>query len=194
MNPRAWALAGVFSVGCASAQVGVDRYSEARGGGDASTVSEASVASSETAWLTAHLADDPDPAHPGESDAVRRLAQQGGVGVRAAAEVFRVGDARRAPFARRVLERVARRQCRRDTAATARQLRALVYGEGVVLDGGAPWPADDARWPVDAVERVRAWGDRGAPCETASVDGGAGETLDAASPDDVTTAARETAR
>lgn len=167
-----WAV--VWALGCASSQRGTERYSEARGDGDAAVVTPAAMASSETAWLTAHLADDPDATHPGESDAVRRLAQGGGAGVRAVAEVFRVGDARRSPFARRVLERVASRQCHRDRAAVARQMRALVYGEPTRdPDAGSAWPADDARWSVDAVDRVRSWGERGAPCEYPSPDAGA---------------------
>lgn len=118
---------------------------------------------SELRWLAAHLADDADPSHSGESPAVRRLVSYGAAGVRVAAEVFRVGDERRAPFARTVVERVMRTHCHRDAAGIARTRRWLF---AAAADASvAAWP-EGSRWPLDRVERLRDWADRGSRCES----------------------------
>jgi hypothetical protein len=128
---------------------------------------DAGVASAEVAWLVAHLAEEPDRANPRESDAVRRLARAGPAGVHAVAEVLRAGDALRAPFARRVLERVALERCRRDLSRAAARLARLQRPDaGVASDAGFVWwSADDARWASEAVERIHAWASAGLPCE-----------------------------
>lgn len=130
----------------------------------------------ERAWLVAHLADEPDPARVGESDAVRRLAAEGGDGVTTVAEVFRVGDEERLPFARRVVERVALSRCRRDRARAGRVLAVLQRGAGsseARSVSNLVWFEGPARWPAEAVERMRAWGRAGAPCDVGlDADGG----------------------
>jgi len=116
----------------------------------------------ELRWLAAHLADDADPSHPGESPAVRRLVSYGAAGARVVAEVFRVGDERRAPYARSVIERVMRAHCRRDAAGVARTRRWLF---AAAADASvATWP-EGSRWPLERVERLRSWAERDAPCE-----------------------------
>jgi len=128
----------------------------------------ARVADAETAWLVAHLADTPDVAHLGESDAVRRLAQRGAPGALAVAEVFRVGDERRLPFARRVVERVAARRCLHDRARTARVVAWLCHGgapPALDADAGVQWSGGDGRWSNAAVDRLRAWASDGASCD-----------------------------
>ncbi len=136
----------------------------------------------ERAWLVAHLADDPDTSRAGESDAVRRLAAEGGDGVAVVAEVFRVGDEERLPFARRVVERVALARCRRDRARAGRVVAALQRGPSsseARSVSNVVWFDGPARWPLEAVERVRAWGRAGAPCEGGyDGDGGAVEAED----------------
>jgi hypothetical protein len=141
----------------------------ADGGAPASIAlrSDAGIASAELAWLVAHLADEPDRSHQGDSDAVRRLVRAGPPGVHAVAEVLRAGDARRAPFARRVLERVALERCRRDLPRAATRLAELQRpdaGARAPDAGFVWWGADDARWPSEAVDRVHAWAAAGLPC------------------------------
>ena len=135
---------------------------------------EARVASGEIAWLVAHLADNAERAHPGDSDAARRLAQMGPEGVRAVAEVFRVGDTARIPFARRVIERVVARRCQHDRARSAWVIRRLETGTtgAVDADAGVSWARGEARWPGEAVERVRRWADEGVPCDAPGADAG----------------------
>ena len=116
----------------------------------------------ELRWLSAHLADDADPSHAGDSPAVRRLVSYGAAGARVVAEVFRAGDDRRAPYARSVIERVMRAHCRRDDARVARTRRWLF---AAAADASvANWP-EGSRWPLERVERLRSWADRDAPCE-----------------------------
>ncbi len=137
---------------------------------------EARVADAETAWLLAHLADEPDPTHVGESDAVRRLASRGAPGALAVAEVFRVGDERRLPYARRVVERVAGRRCLHDRARTARVVAWLCAGgvpPALDADAGVAWTGGEGRWPNDSVDRLRAWAMAGAPCDPDVPDAGA---------------------
>lgn len=161
-------LVAALALGCASRNASAPAYVP-EPPGDASvaaTDDAAGIAAGETAWLVAHLADDPDPANPRESEAVRRLAAMGEAGLRAAVEVFRVGDARRAPFARRVFERVVERRCRHALGRTTRTLRAM-QGAGTDPDAGeAPRWLDrsEGRWSNEAVERTRAWIDAGARC------------------------------
>ncbi len=146
---------------------------------------EARVASAETAWLTAHLADGPDRANPRDSDAVRRLSQMGPEGVLAVAEVFRVRDTRRMPFARRVIERVAIRRCLRDHDRAAWVIASLERAErpATLGDAGIVWQISDDAWRGEAVERLRAWARQGAPCDAPSLGDGGGApdaaTLDA---------------
>lgn len=161
----------VFVVGCAArapttAVGGIDPHGAEGAPADAAVPVDAALAARETAWLVAHLADDPDPANPRESDAVRRLSALGENGLRAAVEVFRVGDERRVPFARRVFERVIERRCRHAPTRVLRTLRAM-QGEGTSDDGGESprWlERSRGRWSNEAVERARAWIDAGARC------------------------------
>lgn len=127
---------------------------------------DSGLARGEIAWLVAHLADDPDPASPRETDAVRRLAQMGPEGLRAAVEVFRVGDARRIPFARRVFERFLRAPCGRDEERITRSLRAL-QGLDARPDGGlgARWSERSDAWSHEAMTRATGWIDAGARCQ-----------------------------
>lgn len=170
------ACAGATNLGARDTAARVDDGDAGDGFHDASV--EARVASAETAWLVAHLADEPERANPRDSDAVRRLVALGGRGVVAVAEVFRVGDARRMPFARRVVERVATRRCLRDVERAAWVIARVerAEGPGALGDAGIVWQARDDRWPTEAVERLRAWGRDGAPCDApaaVAVDAGA---------------------
>ena len=145
--------------------------------GTVAVASDAGIESAETAWLVTHLADDPDPARGGESDAARRLARRGAEGVRAVVEVFRVGDPRRTPFARRVIETVALQRCHHDRLRAARLVAGLQSGPdagAVAADAGFLWSGgDDTRWPAEALGRVFRWVDAAMPCETsAGMDGG----------------------
>lgn len=176
----------VLGGGCASAQPrAVDRGVEATpstamDGGTAPGADGASEvdagasegaprrrSSPEVAWLVAHMADEPDPARHGDSDAVRRLAGYGPEGVRAAVEVFRVGDARRVPFARRVLEHAALRSCRGDRGRAGARVNWMVSGTlGVAAaDAGIAWGDLLVRWPEARIVRVQSWADAGLPCE-----------------------------
>jgi hypothetical protein len=74
---------------------------------------DAGVASGEAAWLVAHIDDGPDGLHPMDTASVRALSARGPDGIRGVVPVLRSGDPSRAPFARRVLERVAIRACGR---------------------------------------------------------------------------------
>lgn len=124
----------------------------------------AGIRDGELRWLAAHLADDADPTHAGESPAVRRLVSYGAAGARVVAEVFRAGDERRAPYARAVIERVMRAHCRRDDGRVARTRRWLF---AAAADASvAAWP-EGSRWPLERVERLRSWAERDAPCEPA---------------------------
>ena len=183
---RALLVAGALVAACASAaNLGsrdtVAHPVEGDGGaaeGYADASVEARVAGAETAWLVAHLADEPERANPRDSDAVRRLVALGGPGVAAVAEVFRVGDARRAPFARRVVERVATRRCLRDAERAAWVIARVERAAAPVSlgDAGIVWQGRDDRWPPEAVERLRQWGRDGVPCDAPvalTPDGGA---------------------
>jgi hypothetical protein len=128
---------------------------------------ETRVNDGETAWLVAHLGDEPDRANPRDSDAVRRLAQRGADGVMAVAEVFRVGDTHRMPFAKRVIERVLARRCRGEPWRVGWMISRIERGttESVYdTDAGVVW-REDTRWGNEAVERLRAWARNGAVCE-----------------------------
>jgi hypothetical protein len=128
---------------------------------------ETMVNEGETAWLVAHLGDDPDRANPRDSDAVRRLAQRGPEGVMAVAEVFRVGDTRRMPFAKRVIERVLARRCRGEPWRVGWMISRIERGStgaSYDADAGVVW-GEDARWGSEAVERLRGWARNGAVCE-----------------------------
>lgn len=148
------------------------------GGGDSSVDAamfvdaplDARLARAETAWLASHLGDPADRANPRENDAVRRLSQLGGEGVIAVAEVFRVRDTRRLPFARRVIERVALRRCLYDHDRSAWVIARLERGAAPVAlgDAGIAWQIADDAWTGEAVERLRAWGRDGAPCDAPS--------------------------
>lgn len=180
---RGWSLgATLAAVACSAATRLSELPSEspgARGDGgelgfrDATV--ESRVADAETAWLLAHLADAPDPAHQGESDAVRRLAARGASGALAVSEVFRVGDERRMPYARRVIERVAARRCLHDRARTARVVAWLEAGgdpRPLDPDAGVTWRRGDLRWSNAAVDRLRTWAREGAACDLSPVDAG----------------------
>ena len=192
MRPAHAVVCLVLAAGCASARPQVadpaagSTSSTEMDGGAASWTDDASVAgdgasvgarlrrsSPEVAWLVAHMADEPDPARHGDSDAVRRLAAYGPEGVRAAVEVFRVGDARRVPFARRVLERAALRSCRSDQGRAGARVRWMVTGslEAPIADAGIAWSDLLVRWPEARIQRVQAWADAGLPCAAAD-DGG----------------------
>jgi hypothetical protein len=90
--------------------------------------------------------------------------------------VFRVGDERRLPYARRVVERVAGRRCLHDRARTARVVAWLCVGgvpPALDPDAGVAWTGGDGRWPNDSVDRLRAWATAGAPCDPDVPDAGA---------------------
>lgn len=159
------ACAGATNLASRDTAVRPDEGDGGDGFHDASV--EARVASAETAWLVAHVADEPERANPRDSDAVRRLVALGAPGVVAVAEVFRVGDARRLPFARRVVERVATRRCLRDAARAAWVIARVEHGTApeALGDAGIVWQGRDDRWSQEAVERLRAWGRDGAPCD-----------------------------
>ncbi len=130
--------------------------------------------SPEVAWLVAHLADDPNPARLGDSDAVRRLVARRSEGVDAAVEVFRVGDARRVPFARRVIEGVALRSCRGDHGRAASRVRWIVTGslDPSPPDAGIAWSDLLLRWPAERIARVHGWAAGGVPCGADAADAG----------------------
>ncbi|MEZ4390721.1 MAG: hypothetical protein R3A48_06455 [Polyangiales bacterium] len=164
--PRAFALALTLAA-CASAPASRLRTERvpAEPRADAG-VEDSGLAAREVAWLVAHLADDPDPASPRETEAVRRLSARGAEGLRAAVEVFRVGDARRLPFARRVFERHLRRVCGRDEERITRALRVF-QGLDASPDGGlgARWIERSGGWSHAAMRVALAWIDGGAGCE-----------------------------
>jgi len=153
--------------GCASSAADGPRTAWAPGPqdrGDAA-VDDAGITAREIAWLVAHLGDDADTSNTRENESVRRLSAMGDEALRATAEVFRVGDARRMPFARRVFERALARRCRRDEARVTRTLRAL-QGLDASPDAGEVerWVRRGDRWSTEGMARVRAWIDAGATC------------------------------
>jgi len=176
-------------LGCASARpvpssTGPEAEATTDAEGDAGSAMDAAVedtgrlvrSSPEVAWLVAHLADDPNPARLGDSDAMRRLVARGAEGVSAAVEVFRVGDATRVPYARRVLEGVALRHCRGDHGRAAARVRWIISGALTPSgpDAGIAWSDLLVRWPAERIARVQQWAAAGAPCgDDASPDGGA---------------------
>lgn len=165
-SPRAFALCLTLAA-CASAPASGLRseHAEPPARADAG-VEDSGLAAREIAWLVAHLADDPDPASPRETEAVRRLSARGVEGLRAAAEVFRVGDARRLPFARRVFERHLRRVCGRDEERITRALRSF-QGVEPSPDGGlgARWIERSGGWSHASMQVALAWIDGGADCD-----------------------------
>ncbi|MFO0629869.1 MAG: hypothetical protein U0325_30145 [Polyangiales bacterium] len=161
---RALILAGALAVACAATiRSTPDEAPPNAPTGDGGVAEDSGLAARELAWLVAHLADDPDPANPRETEAVRRLAARGAPALRGVVEVFRVGDARRAPFARRTFERYLRRVCDHNDA---RVTRTLAEAQGRAWDGGATtrWPEGDAPWSQSAMERMYGWIDGGARC------------------------------
>lgn len=162
---RGVALPLALLLGCASGPADGQRPSYAPAPVADAGVEDAGLALRELAWLVAHLADDPDPSNARESEAVRRLAGMGPEALRATAEVFRVGDARRIPFARRVFERAVARRCRQDPARVTRTLRAM-QGAATEPDAGeAPrWVDREGQWTTEQMARLRAWIDAGARC------------------------------
>lgn len=162
---RAAAIA-LALLGCASGPADGQRpaYAPTADPGDAA-VEDAGLSAREIAWLVAHLGDDPDVTHARENESVRRLSSMGAEALRATAEVFRVGDARRIPFARRVFERVVSRRCRQDPARITRTLRAL-QGVATAPDAGEVprWIDRSGGWSTEAMEGARAWIDGGMRC------------------------------
>lgn len=140
----------------------------------AAEVGRPARSSPEVAWLVAHLADDPNPARLGDSDAVRRLVAHGSEGVSAAVEVFRVGDTRRVPFARRVIEGVALRSCRGDHGRAAARVRWIITGtlDPSPPDAGIAWSDLLLRWPAERISRVQGWAAGGVPCGADAADAG----------------------
>jgi hypothetical protein len=134
---------------------------------------DAGPRSAELAWLVTRIDENADTAGPAGAPNVRALASYGSDGVRALVAVFRAGDARRGPHARRAIELVAQRACRgtADRLAPRRIVAWLETGSTSLArqdagDGAWPWArAAEARWPVEAVDRMRAWADQGIPCE-----------------------------
>ncbi len=177
---RAFLAAGVLAaVACSAASAPVvtsSPHEDARDGSvafhDASVGDR--VARGELAWTVAHLADDPHTANPRETDAVLRLVRLGPEGVLAAAEVLRVGDARRRPFAERVVERVALRRCSLDASRAAAVIASIERGSPVspVADAGVRWTLPEGPWPAARIEGLRAWALAGAPCDTPATDAG----------------------
>lgn len=180
---RPLALVALAALACSAASRVVESPPTVPAGADAGegvvfrdASVEARVADAETAWLVAHLAEGADPTHRGESDSVRRLAARGPAGVLAVAEVFRVGDGERLPYARRVVERVAGRRCLHDRARTARVVSWLCSGgapPALDPDAGVAWSGGDGRWPNASVDRLRGWAQAGAPCDLTTADAGA---------------------
>ena len=161
---RALLLAGVLAAACAATlRPGPEVSNAAVTTSDAGVEEDSGLVARELAWLVAHLADEPDPANPRETEAVRRLASRGAPALRGVVEVFRVGDARRLPFARRTFERYLRRVCDHNEA---RVTRTLAEAQGRAWDGGATtrWPEGDAPWSQSAMERMYGWIDGGARC------------------------------
>jgi hypothetical protein len=155
------------------------------GGVGLAVAADAGVNAAELAWLVAHIADGPSALHPTDTMNVRSLAARGGEGVRAVAPVFRRGDAARARYARRVVERVALHACRRDARDEAQRLVLwLELGrvpDAVLHDAGLMvWTrADDAPWPDDAIARLLAWARAGTPCGPVELGGGDAGLADA---------------
>lgn len=135
---------------------------------------DAGPRSAEIAWLVSHLDEGVESAGPVGAPNVRALAGYGAEGVRAVIPLFRSGDARRVPHARKVIEMVARRACRgtSDVLAPRRLVAWLESGVAVVADPRAgtsapswPWTrAPEAAWPQEGLDRIRAWSDRALFC------------------------------
>lgn len=161
------ALLALALLGCASGPADGQRpaYAPAPEPGDAAVAEDAGIAARELAWLVAHLADDPDVTHARENESVRRLSAMGPEALRATAEVFRVHDERRIPFARRVFERALARRCRQDQARVTRTLRALQGVETGPDAGDVPrWVDRAGPWSNEVMEGVYAWVGAGARC------------------------------
>jgi hypothetical protein len=172
------------------ADAGLDAALEIRaehagdGGPGVAISADAGVASGELAWLIAHIGDDPDRVHSADSPNVRALAARGAEGVRAVAPLLRRGDAGRARFARRVLERVMARACgSRDRLRLQRLALWLELGrvpEDALNDAGiVVWTLpDEHAWAPEGLARLLAWADGELLCEPAAIaaripDGGA---------------------
>jgi hypothetical protein len=142
---------------------------------------DAGFASAEIAWLVTHIDDNADRAGPAGPPNIRALASYQAEGVRAVIPLFRVGDARRVPHARRVIELLAQRACRGTADALApRRLVAWIESgspelprPAQVADAGPPsaqlpWPwarAVEAPWPREGLDRMQQWADRALFCD-----------------------------
>lgn len=152
---------------------------------------DAAVGSGERAWLVAHISDDPDRSHVGESPNVRSLAALGADGVHAVAALFARGEGNRVPFARRVIERVAQRACREYgftyTQRLIAWLEAGTIPRNLVTDAAVlGWTREvDERWPREAITRLDRWADAGVPCfqsRPATIDAAVDDTGSAPAP------------
>lgn len=148
--------------------------------------SDASLGGGERSWLVAHIADDPDRSHAGESPNVRSLAALGAEGIRSVSALFARGEGSRVPFARRVVERVAQRACREYgfvyTQRLIAWLEAGTIPANLVTDAAVlAWSREvDERWPREAVTRLDRWADAGVPCfQNRAVVADAAASLDA---------------
>lgn len=141
---------------------------------------DAGFESGEIAWLVTHIDDNADRAGPAGPPNIRALASYQAAGVRAVIPLFRVGDARRVPHARRVIELVAQRACRgtADPFAPRRLVAWIESGSpelptaAPAADAGPPsaqlpWPwarAAEVPWPREGLERMQQWADRALFC------------------------------
>ncbi len=135
---------------------------------------DAGTRAAELAWLVTRIADGIENAGPAGPANVRALASYGGEGVMALVSLFAAGDARRVPAARRVIERVAVQGCRAQSDPRAPR-RVVAWLETGVAElpptpaGGhaLSWPwarGPEFPWLPSALERLRGWARRGAPC------------------------------
>ncbi len=143
------------------------------------------LAAIERAWLVAHIGDQPDGMHTGETPNVRALAAMGADGVRAVAPILARADGERVPYVRRVIERNATRACREYSALYSHRLIAwLELGRIPAEVSGDRGPVQWFRgaseaWPTEAIRRLEQWANAGLPCfqsrEAASDAGSAGD-------------------
>jgi hypothetical protein len=144
-----------------------------RADGGVMVSADAGARAAELAWLVTRIDEDADRAGPAGPHNVRALAAYGVDGVRALVPVLRAGDARRGPYAHRVLELAAMRACRSTAEPLApRRLVAWLASGSALLgaaDAGAalPWPwarPPEQPWTAEALERLRRWTEGGLRC------------------------------
>ncbi len=136
--------------------------------------SDAGTRAAELAWLVTRIDEGADSAGPAGPPNVRALVGYGPDGARALVPLFRAGDARRVPFARKVIEGLARRACRAVSDPLAPR-RVVAWIESGVAELAPATPnSDPLTWPwargpqypwlPSSLARLRAWADQGLPC------------------------------